>query len=76
MTSEQLIRLDQRVVQLEGVIQGLQYRLDAAETKLDNATTKVETLNSFYGGALAETTGRLMALLEKANGIEAKPAQP
>ena len=66
MTSDELIRLDQRVITLESTIISLQSRLTTLETSLAAANSKVETLNTFYGQALGDTTARLMAILDKA----------
>ena len=65
MTSEEIIRLDQRVITLEAVITSLQSQVISLEVQLASANTKVETLNSFYGGALGEMTSRFMTILDK-----------
>ena len=68
MTSEDVIRLDQRVIALEGQALQLQARVSALEANLAAANSKVETLNTFYGGALSESTARLMDILDKVTG--------
>ena len=65
MTNEENVRLDQRVVTLEGIVAKLQTQVIALEVQLASANTKVETLNSFYGGALGEMTSRFMTILDK-----------
>ena len=65
MTNEEVIRLDQRVIALESTIASLQAQVISLEVQQAAANTKVETLNSFYGGALGEMTSRFMALLDK-----------
>lgn len=68
MTSEDMIRLDQRVLGLESTISTLQARVNTLESSLSAANTKVETLNAFYGQALGDTTSRLMGILDKVTG--------
>lgn len=68
MTSEDIVRLDQRVVGLEATIQNLSARVAVLEQALASANTKVETLNTFYGGSLQTLTERLLTNIEKATG--------
>lgn len=70
MTSEQLIRLDQRVINLESVILNLATRVNTLEQALASTNTKLETLNTFYGGSLQTTIDRLLAAVDKASGGE------
>ena len=73
MTSDDIVRLDQRVVALEGIIAQLQIRVNTLEGKLEAANTKVETLNTFYGQALGDTTARLMGILDKVTSAPTTP---
>ncbi len=73
MTSDDIVRLDQRVVALEGTILGLQNRVILLESRLEAAITKVETLNTFYGQALGDTTARLMGILDKVTSAPTTP---
>lgn len=68
MTNEDMIRLDQRVVSLEGTIATLLQRVVQLESSVASANTKVETLNNFYGTALGETTSRILGILDKVTG--------
>ena len=73
MTNEDLIRLDQRVIALEGIVAGLQQQAVSLEVQLAAANTRVETLNNFYGSAIGEMTGRFMSLLDKVTGGTTAP---
>jgi prefoldin subunit 5 len=70
MTSEDIVRLDQRVVGLEATIQNLSARVAVLEQALAAANSKVETLNTFYGGSLQTLTERLLTNFEKAAGTQ------
>ena len=60
MTNDEIVRLDQRVVNLEAVILDLVLRVNTLEQAVASANTKVDVLNEFYGGSLQTLTGRLL----------------
>ena len=60
MTSDELVRLDQRVLNLESVILNLAAKVSTLEQALASSNTKLEVLNDFYGGSLQTLTSRLL----------------
>lgn len=67
-TNEEIIRAITRVENLEATLATLESRVQSLEQSIAAANAKVETLNTFYGGALGDTTGRLLAILDKVTG--------